>query len=51
LQASIFRANKTSLYIHEKCGFRVVGFKEKIAKLHGAWQDNIILERRSKVVS
>lgn len=50
LQASIFRANKASLHIHEKCGFRVIGFKEKIAKLHGIWQDNIILERRSKFV-
>lgn len=50
LQASIFRANKASLCIHEKCGFRVVGFKEKIAKLQGIWQDNIILERRSKFV-
>ena len=50
LQASIFRENKASLYIHKKCGFRVIGFKEKIAKLNGIWKDNILLERRSKVI-
>ncbi|MEO9569734.1 MAG: N-acetyltransferase family protein [Polaribacter sp.] len=50
LQASIFRENKPSIHIHEKCGFRIIGYKEKIAKLHGVWQDNMMLERRSKVV-
>lgn len=50
LQASIFRENKASLHIHKKCGFRVVGFKEKIAQLHGVWQDNMMLERRSKII-
>ena len=50
LQASIFRQNKASFYIHEKCGFRRIGYKEKIAKLHGVWQDNIILEKRSKIL-
>lgn len=50
LQASIFRENRASLHIHKKCGFRVIGYKEKIAQLHGIWQDNFMLERRSKVV-
>ncbi|MFY9242801.1 MAG: N-acetyltransferase family protein [Polaribacter sp.] len=50
LQASIFRENVASLIIHKKCGFRVVGYKEKIAKLHSVWKDNIILERRSKII-
>lgn len=47
LQSSVFRENKASLYLHKKCGFRVIGYKEKIAKLSGIWKDNIILERRS----
>ena len=50
LQASIFRENKASLYIHQKCGFRTIGFKERIAQLHGVWQDNFLLERRSKII-
>ena len=50
LQASIFRQNKASLHIHKKCGFREIGYKEKIAKQNNVWQDNILLERRSSVV-
>ena len=50
LQASVFRENKASIIIHEKCGFRIIGYKEKIAKLNGVWHDNIILERRSKIL-
>lgn len=50
LQASIFRGNDTSIRLHEKCGFRVLGYKEKIAKRDGIWHDTFILERRSKVV-
>lgn len=50
LQASIFRENKASIVIHKKCGFRIIGYKEKIAQLNGVWHDNIILERRSKIL-
>ena len=50
LQASIFRENIASLQIHKKCGFRIIGFKEKIAKLNGIWKDNFLLERRSTTV-
>lgn len=50
LQASIFKENMASLHIHKKCGFRVIGYKEKIAQLQGVWQDNFVLERRSKIV-
>lgn len=50
LQASVFRENKASLHIHEKCGFRIIGYKEKIAKLNGVWKDNFLLERRSIIV-
>ncbi len=49
LQAGIFPENKASRAIHEACGFRVFGVRERIGKLHGVWKDNMQLERRSKV--
>lgn len=49
LQASIFPENKASLALHQKCGFREVGRRERIAQLNGVWRDTILLERRSKV--
>lgn len=51
LQASIFRENEASIHIHKKCGFRVIGFKEKIAKLKNIWKDNVMLERRSRLTN
>lgn len=50
LQAGIMPANVGSVKLHESVGFRTVGFREKISKIHGVWQDNLLLERRSKVV-
>ncbi len=50
LQAGIFKENESSRILHEKCGFRVIGYREKIGKLHGVWKDNLLLERRSKKV-
>lgn len=47
LQSSVFRNNIPSIKLHEKCGFRVIGYKEKIGKLHGDWYDNVLLEKRS----
>ena len=49
LQAVIFPENKASLKIHQKHGFREVGYREKIGKMNGNWRDTILLERRSKV--
>jgi phosphinothricin acetyltransferase len=50
LQSGIFRDNVASRELHIKCGFREVGYKEKVGQLHGVWKDNVLLERRSKVV-
>jgi len=50
LQASIFPENAASLALHESCGFRVVGRRERIAKLDGEWRDVVFLERRSSLV-
>lgn len=50
LQANIFSENKASINLHKKCGFRMVGIREKIGMLHGKWHDNHLLERRSIVI-
>jgi len=50
LQAGIFSLNKPSIELHKKCGFRVVGVREKIGEREGKWLDNHFLERRSKKV-
>ena len=50
LQSGIFPENVGSIKLHEKVGFRKIGFREKVGKLHGNWKDNLIFERRSKVV-
>ncbi|SEM42859.1 phosphinothricin acetyltransferase [Chryseobacterium taichungense] len=48
LQSGIFAENEASINLHKKCGFRLVGFREKIGKKNGVWKDNVLMERRSK---
>lgn len=50
LQAGIFPENIASLAVHKKCGFRVVGVREKIGQMNGIWRDVLLLERRSKTI-
>jgi L-amino acid N-acyltransferase YncA len=50
IQTSIFPENRASLALHERCGFRVVGTRERIAKRDGVWRDTVFLELRSGVV-
>lgn len=50
LQSGIFRENEASIALHKKSGFREVGFREKIGKLHGQWRDTVLMERRSLVI-
>ena len=50
LQAGIFYENKVSIAVHRKCGFRIVGMREKLGKLGDSWRDIVLLERRSRVV-
>src|SRR6185437_9341599 len=50
LQASIFPENVPSLRIHEHCGFRQVGTRERIGAGGGVWRDTVLMERRSGVV-
>ncbi|UCE92566.1 MAG: N-acetyltransferase [Flavobacteriaceae bacterium] len=50
LQAGIFPENKNSIRLHEKSGFRIIGYRERIGQLDGVWKDNILLERRSSKI-
>jgi L-amino acid N-acyltransferase YncA len=50
LQAGIFPENSASIALHERCGFRVVGRRERIGQLAGIWRDTMLLERRSHVL-
>jgi phosphinothricin acetyltransferase len=46
IQTGIFPENTVSLALHERAGFRVVGRRERIAELRGAWRDTLLLELR-----
>jgi L-amino acid N-acyltransferase YncA len=50
LQGATFEENESSLRLQLRCGFRVVGKRERIAKLDGRWRDTVITERRSRVI-
>jgi len=50
LHSSIHADNATSLALHLRAGFRVVGRRERIARRAEGWADTIIMERRSEVV-
>jgi phosphinothricin acetyltransferase len=46
LFSSVFPENEATLKLHLKFGFRIIGRREKIARLNGIWRDTILLERR-----
>lgn len=48
LQAGIFPENMASVRLHQACGFRIVGTRERIGSLNGAWRDVLLLERRKR---
>ncbi|HIQ05475.1 MAG TPA: N-acetyltransferase family protein [Anaerolineae bacterium] len=50
LQASIFPENVVSIALHKACGFREVGYRERIGQMNGVWRDTVLMERRSKTV-
>ncbi|MCC9145182.1 MULTISPECIES: GNAT family N-acetyltransferase [unclassified Arthrobacter] len=55
LQCSIFPENTVSLALHIAEGFRLVGRRERVAKMMhgphaGEWRDTLFLERRSGIV-
>ncbi|ALI99744.1 GNAT family N-acetyltransferase [Rufibacter tibetensis] len=50
LQAGILKENEGSVALHQKCGFRIVGLRERLGQLRGQWRDTFLLERRSAIV-
>lgn len=50
LQAGIFPENVASVRLHERCGFRIVGRRERMGQMHGVWRDVLLMERRSPIV-
>ena len=47
LEAGIFPENRASLVLHKACGFRQVGYRERLGQLNGLWRNVILMERRS----
>jgi L-amino acid N-acyltransferase YncA len=51
LQAGVLAENAASLALHERCGFRRVGVRERMGQdAAGRWRDVVLLERRSATV-
>ncbi len=50
IQSGIFPENTGSIELHKKVGFRYIGKRERVGKLNGEWKDNLLFERRSKIV-
>jgi L-amino acid N-acyltransferase YncA len=50
LQGATFAENRASLRMQTACGFRVVGRRERVARLNGTWRDTVLTERRSAAV-
>jgi phosphinothricin acetyltransferase len=47
LYAAIFSVNSASIEFHKKCGFREIGYRERIAKdRFGKWQNTTLMEFR-----
>ena len=51
IEAGIFPENGASIAVHQRCGFRIVGVREKLGRRDGLWRDVLLLERRSPLVS
>lgn len=50
LQSSTFENNTASIELQKKFGFRIIGFRERIAQLNNVWHNTVMLERRSRLV-
>src|SRR5690349_397632 len=48
LLSVIHEENRASIHLFEQCGFRYIGYREKIALLDGLWRTTIMMEKRSK---
>lgn len=50
LLSVIHEENRASIHLHEQCGFRYIGYRERIAQLDGIWRTTVMLEKRSKLI-
>ena len=50
IQAGIFPENETSLHLHERVGFELVGRRRRLGRHRGVWRDVLLYERRSTTV-
>ena len=50
IQTGIFPENESSIYLHQRVGFEIVGRRKRLGRLHGSWRDVLLLERRSDTV-
>lgn len=47
IYSAIISINKASIALHKKCGFREIGYRERIAKdRFGEWQNTTLMEYR-----
>ncbi len=47
IQTGIFPENQASVALHQGCGFRIIGTRERIGQLHGTWREVLFLEYRA----
>lgn len=50
LLSVIHEENRASIHLHEQCGFRYIGYRERVAQLDGIWRTTVMLEKRSAKV-
>ncbi|HEY4299456.1 MAG TPA: GNAT family N-acetyltransferase [Candidatus Didemnitutus sp.] len=50
LQGVTIAANAASVALQTRCGFRLVGRRERIARRDGIWHDTVLMERRSRTI-
>ncbi len=46
IQTGIFPENAVSIELHQRCGFRIVGVRERLGRVAGNWRDVVFMERR-----
>ena len=47
LQAAVFESDASSIKLYEKCGFRMIGYRERLAKdRFGVWRSIALMEHR-----
>ena len=51
LQSGIMQNNAASIALHKSCGFRMIGYRERVAQdRYGTWRNTVLMERRSDKV-